>query len=321
MADFSLIIPYYNNDACINGAFEAIMSQTLRPRQIVLIDDCSQNRAIDHLDPIVLSKLELSVGARVEVLRNRENLGLAASYNVGIKVCDYGVVVIMHPDISLPSRNELSLLLEPFTDPEVVIVGHHSVAVSDFYWNRLSLPEKLFVAASESKRAKGFNGQFDAFRKLAFDGAGGFNSSRYRTAGEDGDFYNRLKKLGTYKLSVASAQHHHDFRGSFGLRASIKKSLQYGNAQSQMLLTKGILFSAHRELLLSAAVISVFVNTSVAASVGIWIVIVSMRIPLLIFRRDKNLVAFFGCIAIELMRYFGHVSGFFLGVIRQKQTL
>jgi glycosyltransferase involved in cell wall biosynthesis len=319
--NFSLVVPYFNNERCINNVFATIGSQSVKPNQIVLVDDFSQIPAIEVISQTLMDQLKSLHGVDVIVCRNDSNLGLAATYNRAVSLCDCEAVVIMHPDIVLPSQNELAKLLEPLSDPSVVIVGHQSVAVDICYWEELHLAEKLFVAAAESKRAKGFNGQFDAFRRCVFEQVGGFNSNKFRTAGEDGDFCDRVMKLGGYALSSAVAQHHHDFRGHLGLRGSLKKSVQYGNAQSQQAFKGNMLISAHREILLVLALVSIFIGASIFIAMCFLILVVVLRLPLLVYRRDREKISLLICVGIETLRYFAHVSGFLLGLRYRKQTV
>jgi len=316
---FSLVVPYYENQRCVNRCFSEILSQSILPTQIILIDDCSELPAEASLSSFLLSELESKHGVEFLLLRNSKNLGLAGSYNRALQECKYEIVVIMHPDVVLPSVHEVSRLMEPLQNEKVCIVGHRSVPVSDEYWSVLNIPGKLFVGYSQSRRAHGFNGQFDAFRKSVALQESGFDIQKYRTAGEDGDFWSRMARRGVYVLSAAQAEHHHDFRGSMSLTGLLKKSAQYGNAQGALLFKGAHWSSAYREILSIVLVISIFFRSYFFYLFLLLIFISGVRIPALIFRRDRDLNRFFQAYLIELIRFWAHVYGYINALLSGKQ--
>ena len=321
MEKFSVIVPYFNNQACINRCFREITNQTCKPSQLVLIDDHSDVHSVGALENFWTTDLKSKYGIDAVFIRNELNLGLAASYNIALQCCMNDIVVVMHPDIVLPSIFEFAELIAPFTDDAVHLVGHKSISTDIGYWSSLSIPGKLFIAASESSRAYGFNGQFDAFRKSAADQVGGFNSVKFRTAGEDGDFIRRMTKNGKYVLSNARAQHNHDFRGPMNLKSLLKKGVQYGNAQGALLFNGGSALSAHRELMVVLFLYFSFTKSNLSLVPLVLILLSISRLPVLIYRRDKNSSQFLVSYLIEICRFFSHVFGFFIGAIFRKQRI
>ena len=319
MDKFSLVIPYYQNHKCINRCLSEVLRQSLLPTQIILIDDCSEVPAGISLSSSILSEVESKNGVELLLLRNSKNLGLAGSYNRALQECKYEIVVIMHPDVVLPSVHEVSRLIEPLREEDTCISGHRSVPVNDDYWSRLNVPGKLFIGYSESRRAHGFNGQFDAFRKSEAFQVNGFDSQKFRTAGEDGDFWRRMARRGAYVLSAAQAEHHHDFRESMSMKGLLRKSAQYGNAQGALLLKGAHWFSAYRECLVFSLLISVFLRSHFFFLILLFILLSGLRVPLLIYRRDRDLNEFLLAYVIELIRFWAHVYGYMSALWSGKQ--
>ncbi len=319
MEKISLIIPYFENHRCLNRCITEILKQTVLPSQIIIVDDCSSVPASSALLKSLLQELHSVYGIELLSLRNKHNVGLAASYNVALEQCKHENIVLMHPDIVLPSEFEISKLVEPLKCSKICLVGHRSVSTNDEFWSGLNVPGKLFLAASESKRAIGFNGQFDAFRKFDAVHINGFDSDKFRTAGEDGDFRLRMARGCEYVVSNAEAEHHHDFRGAMNFGGSLKKAAQYGNAQGALLFRGAKLFSAHRELLAIFLLFSIFLKPVFTLVVFFLIVASISRLPILMFRRDRIILDFVFAFVIELIRFWVHVYGYVNGVFFRRQ--
>ena len=52
-ADVSVVIPFYNNSNTIYRAIVSIFNQTLLPREIIIIDDCSSKKESNNLNKIL----------------------------------------------------------------------------------------------------------------------------------------------------------------------------------------------------------------------------------------------------------------------------
>jgi len=52
-ADVSVIIPFYNNSSTIYRAIVSVYNQTLLPKEIIVVDDCSFKAESDKLKKIL----------------------------------------------------------------------------------------------------------------------------------------------------------------------------------------------------------------------------------------------------------------------------
>lgn len=90
--DVSVIIPVYNCEKYLKDCLDSILNQTLTTIEVICVDDCS----IDH------SVLELErykqIDSRVRVLKNKSNLGAAASRNRGAKYANGEYIIFLDAD-------------------------------------------------------------------------------------------------------------------------------------------------------------------------------------------------------------------------------
>jgi glycosyltransferase involved in cell wall biosynthesis len=93
----TVLLPVYNDEHRVRSAIDSILGQTFTDFELLVIDDGSTDGT-----PAVLQGL---VDPRLRVLRNRVNLGLANSLNIGLAEAKASYVARMDSDdICLPSR-------------------------------------------------------------------------------------------------------------------------------------------------------------------------------------------------------------------------
>lgn len=114
----SVLMPVYNpREDWLNEAIESILSQTHGAFELVIVDDCSNAET-----QAILSNWA-NKDSRIRVIRNEQNLGIAAALNRGLATCQYPLVARMDADdIAHPTRLEkqVEFLIE---HPDVDIVG------------------------------------------------------------------------------------------------------------------------------------------------------------------------------------------------------
>jgi len=103
-AEFSVLMSVYKNDdsACFKEALQSVFSQTLPPAQVVLVADGPLNEPLEQV--VAQYKDALTI------VRLKQNGGLGAALQAGLKECAYPLVARMDSDdISLPNRFELQI--------------------------------------------------------------------------------------------------------------------------------------------------------------------------------------------------------------------
>ncbi len=78
--NLSVIIPNYNHGRYLLQAFDAIISQSIKPDEVIIIDDASTDDSWKIISELACSHLS------VRPLRNRENRGVVKSLNLGLRL-------------------------------------------------------------------------------------------------------------------------------------------------------------------------------------------------------------------------------------------
>lgn len=113
----SVIIPAYNAGEYVGEAIKSIQSQTYKDLEIIVIDDCSKDNTVDIVNEMAKKD------NRINLLKNKENLGIGGNRNKGIEVAKGEYICWQDADdISLPQRIERQVeFLE--SHPDVGVVG------------------------------------------------------------------------------------------------------------------------------------------------------------------------------------------------------
>lgn len=94
----------YNQEQFIADAIRGAFSQTYRPLEIILSDDCSQDRTFDIMQQLVVA---YQGPHKVILNRNQKNMGLGGHINHVMGIANGEVVVVAAgDDISMPQRTE-----------------------------------------------------------------------------------------------------------------------------------------------------------------------------------------------------------------------
>ena len=104
--DVTAVVLYFN-DLNILEALKSIDNQTIKPKEIIIIDDCS-NISLD----------EKLVNPNCRIMRNNRNMGRGYSRNLGIKECKSEFVVFCDSSNSL-CENFIEKALNSFTNKKI----------------------------------------------------------------------------------------------------------------------------------------------------------------------------------------------------------
>lgn len=176
----SVILPLYNAEEYIGEALNSILSQTLKPFEIIVINDGSTDKS--------LSKIEL-FGKKIKII-NQQNKGAGAARNEGIKIAKGEYLAFLDADdvwldnkleeqfnylISHPETEIVSGFVEQFISPELSVEDTNKL--NPMLQNMPGyLPGAILIKKSD-------------FLKVGF-----FNEQLH--LGEFIDWYSRAKDLG-----------------------------------------------------------------------------------------------------------------------------
>ena len=115
----SVLMPAYNGEKYIEEAVRSVLAQSLFDFELVLIDDCSQDRTWE------LAANLAREDERIRLYRNGCNLGPARTRNRGLDLCrgDY-VALLDCDDVWHPEKLEKQVALARETKADIVYCGY-----------------------------------------------------------------------------------------------------------------------------------------------------------------------------------------------------
>ncbi len=96
--DISVVIPYYNREQFVDESVQSVLSQTLKPLEIIIVNDCSRESSRKYLD---------RYAGLCKIVDLTENVGLAGARNAGIRAARGQFIAFLDDDdIWLPQKLE-----------------------------------------------------------------------------------------------------------------------------------------------------------------------------------------------------------------------
>lgn len=169
----SVIMSVYNGMPHLQEAVESILNQTYKDFEFIIVDDGSNDGTWRYL---------ISLKARrIKLIKNKKNLGLAASLNIALWQAHGDLIARMDADdISLPERFERQiefLLKNPsidlcgtwadLIDENGIVVGEKKYPISDnlmkkaLAWYSPIIHPTLIAKAKFFRELKGYDPRFD----------------------------------------------------------------------------------------------------------------------------------------------------------------
>ena len=139
----TVLMSAYNGEKYLAEAIDSILNQTYKNFEFLIIDDGSTDRTSPILEDY--SKQD----KRILVLKNKENIGLTKSLNIGIKIAKGKYIARMDADdISFPERFEKQVLFME-NNLDVVVCGAWAEVFDDKnkYLNKTPITNEAIKAA------------------------------------------------------------------------------------------------------------------------------------------------------------------------------
>lgn len=169
--DISVIIPYYNREEFIDDAVQSVLSQTLQPLEIIIVNDCSRPTAREYLERYAHT---------CKIIDLPRNVGLAGSRNAGIRAAQGTFIALLDDDdVWVPDKLEVqrafmeehptcpavtSWVTAFFADkPDDVWVQFDAKpirlaqALNEWYW---AVPSTLMIRSDALRAIGGFDPRF-----------------------------------------------------------------------------------------------------------------------------------------------------------------
>ena len=204
--DISIYVPVYNGEKTIEKCLNSILSQTLRPDNILVVNDFSNDRT---------SEILKKYGEKIVVHDNSKNYGLSFSRNFAINRLNSRYIASIDADVELDPK-WLEILYEDMQKNQITFIGGRmfekyidnpcnlwrSIRIGQ-QWGDKSLSNPNFVF--------GCNNLLDT-KNLNKKKIYNLDGEYFKTNGEDIEFSISLKKKNfkLYYSSLATCQHLQD---------------------------------------------------------------------------------------------------------------
>ncbi len=181
----SVYIPCYNVENYIEKCLDGLMKQTLKPDEILIIDDGSKDRTV-----------EIASGYPVTVVQHESNKGLSAARNTAVKTARNELVAAIDADC-VPDSRWLEKLVKHLSDEKVAGVGgkllESEAKTLPDRWRAFHIPQNYGDSMLINPEA--IFGHNNIVRRSVIAEIGWYNEI-LRTNGEDGDISMRIKQKG-----------------------------------------------------------------------------------------------------------------------------
>lgn len=112
--NIDIVIPVYNGSAYIIDCLTSVLAQSLQPRRIIVVDDCSQDQSV---------RVVLDRGLPVQLIRQPVNQGFARTVNAGIAHTDGSDAVLMLNQDVVLAPDFLEVIARTLATTNAGIVG------------------------------------------------------------------------------------------------------------------------------------------------------------------------------------------------------
>ena len=110
--NISLYIAAYNAEKTIEKSIKSILQQTLKPKEIIIINDCSTDKTLNLLKKF----------SQIKIINNKKNYGLAKSRNIALKYSKYNLLASIDSDV-VCKKNWLETLFNTMVKKKADLIG------------------------------------------------------------------------------------------------------------------------------------------------------------------------------------------------------
>lgn len=135
----SVIIPVYNSTVTIFKCLKALKNQTLKPDEVIIVDDGSS----DNLE-YKINNTNLSFMPKNLILLKQRHKGVSQARNLGAKKASGDILAFIDSDC-IPAKNWLKNIYSALSDSEIGAVGGgYCSGIDNSFWQKFSNDELFF---------------------------------------------------------------------------------------------------------------------------------------------------------------------------------
>lgn len=290
MNKISIIIPVYNAESTIFATLKSLAAQQKLIYEIIIVNDGSTDNSLSIIEKYFKKHF---IKIKKQIINHPKSIGLSSSYNDGILKSTGDLIITLHSDIIL-KKNALALLVAPFNKKEIV-ASYHQVIHPLKIWKKYNFWQKAFFDRQLKHLQSGMDGKFDCYRRPVLIKIGLFDNKNFFRAGEDGDIFLKLQKLGKVAATKATIIHLHNREVNFNYKKIIYKQAQYSEAQGALLKRYGVLNLKHfihtffREMLILGLLFP-FIRKISLVLILIYSILYTKNTLLFYFKKPKVLI-------------------------------
>ena len=168
----SIAICTYNGERYIQEQLKSIIRQTVLPNEIILCDDCSNDRTVEYAKEI----LEVS-GIEYKIIINEVNIGFVKNFEKAINHT-HGDIIFLSDQDDVWLENKIEKIISYFNDSSILLV-HHNCILTDAklqtelhsYWKCVNINVAQFneMVYDSLLISNCVQGSACAFRRVLFD--------------------------------------------------------------------------------------------------------------------------------------------------------
>lgn len=126
-ASVSVVIPCYNSAKTIWRAVESVAMQTILPREVIIVDDGSQDNTLS-----VLNEIEIHYGDWIKILIQESNNGASSARNLGWDISSSNYIAFLDADDSWHPE-KIRIQYEWMINNPTCVISSHPCVIKDSF--------------------------------------------------------------------------------------------------------------------------------------------------------------------------------------------
>ncbi|MCW1361096.1 glycosyltransferase [Campylobacter jejuni] len=141
MSQISIILPTYNVEKYITRALESCINQTFKDIEIIVVDDCGDDKSIEIAENIA------NKDNRIKIIHNEENLKLLRARYEGVKVATSPYIMFLDPDdyLELNACEECVKILNTIKNIDLIFFNAFVLKNNNKIERKLNFQEKCYI--------------------------------------------------------------------------------------------------------------------------------------------------------------------------------